>query len=436
MRQNRDYRILFNGIEVPVELISGKYVVPINFDNGATTPPFKKVDTFIYDNILLYSSVGRGGQKSSYCTNAYEISRQHILRFFNLCEEDGYTAIYVKNTTEGINFLANTLCGHKMDKVLITRMEHHANDLPWRMSANILYSDVDSRGKIEIQNIKERLEGAGGTIKYVSVTAASNVTGYINPIHEIAQLAHKYGAKIIVDGAQLVAHKKINMKGTGKNDEIDFLVFSGHKMYAPFGSGVVIGPKEIFDQKNPYLVGGGTVVTVFDDDFYWKPSPQKNEAGTPNFLGAMAIVAATTVLQEIGFDAIWAHERGLKQRLLKGLEHMPQVVLYGDSKEEDRLGVIAFNVKGICYERLAKLLADLRGIATRSGCFCAQPYVARLLGVSSKERYQYMLNKNLTPPGMVRVSFGLYNTEEEVDEFLTVLEHIIKYDQLKDCYIC
>ncbi|WP_069999561.1 aminotransferase class V-fold PLP-dependent enzyme [Cellulosilyticum sp. I15G10I2] len=435
MKKDRDYRILFNGIEVPIQLISGKYVIPINFDNAATTPPLKKVDTFIYDNLLLYSSIGRGGQKSAYCTEAYELSRQEILNFFNLTEQDGYTTIYVKNTTEGLNFLANILCGHKMDKVLATRMEHHANDLPWRMAAHTLYIDVDYEGKLNLQHIKEKLERGQGTIKYVTVTAASNVTGYINPIHDIARLAHQYGAMIIVDAAQLVAHRRIDMKGTGKDDAIDFLVFSGHKMYAPFGSGVVIGLKEIFDKKSPYLVGGGTVTAVFDDDVYWKNTPQKNEAGTPNFLGAMSIVAAMIVLSEIGFDEISSHEERLKQRLLSGLARIPQIICYGDSKDSNRLGVVSFNIRDIHYERMAQLLADIRGVAVRSGCFCAQPYVARLLGISNEERYRYMLNKDLKLPGMLRASLGLYNTEEEVDEFLNTIEHIIKYAKVKDKYI-
>lgn len=423
---SRDYRILFNSIEVPVKLSNGEYVVPINLDNAATTPPLKNVDTFLYDNILMYGSVGRGGQKSSYCTQAYEVSRQEILNFFGLTQEDGYTVIYVKNTTEGLNLLAHTLCEHPMDKILTTRMEHHANDLPWRMVGKTLYVDVNKQGRFDLENIKEWLEKAQKTIKYVSVTAASNVTGYVNPIHEIARLVHQYGAKIIVDGAQLVAHRDINIKGTGKDDAIDFLVFSGHKMYAPFGNGVIIGLKEVLEAKNPYLVGGGTVVTVLDQDIYWKETPWKNEAGTPNFLGAMAIVAAMVALKEVGFDQIRNHEDELKAYLLKALEDMPGIVLYGDSKDKNRLGVVSFNIEGMYHEEVANLLANKRGIALRSGCFCAQPYVARLLGVSDEERYQYMLDPTLRPVGMLRASLGLYNTKEEIDVFLNTLEDVIR----------
>ena len=427
MNGNRRYRELFNGIEVPIQLDNGSSMIPINFDNAATTPPFKKVDSFVYENMLMYGSVGRGGHKSSYCTQAYELSRQEVLSFFNLTDKDGYTVIYVKNTTEGLNLLANVLCEHKMDKVLASRMEHHANDLPWRMAASMLYIEVDKKGKLCFEEIEERLVQAQGTIKYITVAGAGNVTGYVNPIHQTARLAHKYGAKLIVDAAQLVAHRAINIKGTGENDAIDFLVFSGHKMYAPFGSGVVIGLKEVFDCKMPYLMGGGAVTAVLDDDVYFKEAPQKDEAGTPNLLGAMAIVAAMVVLKEVGFEHIAYHEEKLKRRLLKGLSEMPEVVLYGASEDADRLGVVPFNVKGINHGQMGALLQDIRGIAVRSGCFCAQPYATRLLGMSNKERYHYLLNPSLPQPGMVRASIGLYNTEEEVDEFLNTVEYIIRH---------
>ncbi|MDF2612480.1 MAG: Cysteine desulfurase [Clostridia bacterium] len=427
MSKNRSYRSLFNGIDVPMQLGDGTYIIPINFDNAATTPPLKKVDSFVYENILMYGSVGRGGHKSSYCTRAYEVSRQEVLNFFNITNEEEYTVIYVKNTTEGINHLASVLCNNRMDKVLATRMEHHANDLPWRMAASMFYVDIDHEGKFSLQDIEEKLYDAQGTIKYVTVTGASNVTGYVSPIHKIAELAHKYGAMIIVDAAQLIAHRAINIKGTGKNDSIDFLVFSGHKMYAPFGSGVIIGLKEVLNNKIPYLVGGGAVSAVLDDDVYWKETPQKNEAGTPNFLGAMSIVASMVVLKEVGFDAISDHEEKLKCRLLEGLSELPKVVLYGSAQCQDRLGVVPFNVEGIDHIRMSHLLKEIRGIAVRNGCFCAQPYVTRLLGISDKERYHYMLHPNLTPPGMIRASLGLYNTEEEVDDFLNTVEYIVKH---------
>lgn len=426
MANNANYRELFNGIEVEVQLEGGGKKIPINFDNAATTPPLKQVDEFIYQNILMYGSVGRGGQKSSYCTNAYEVSRNEVLNFFNLTPEDGYTTIYVKNTTEGLNLLANILCDRNTHKVLTTRMEHHANDLPWRKVSQMFYCDVDKEGKIKLEDMEERLRRAQGSIKYVTVAGATNVTGYVTPIHDIARLAHKYGAKLIVDGAQLVAHRAIDIKGKSKEEAIDFLVFSGHKMYAPFGSGVIIGRQEILEKREPYLSGGSAVAAVFDDDVYYKGTPYKDEAGTPNFLGAMGIVAAMAVLKQIGFQNIREHEDHLRRQLLNGLSKIPKVILYGDKKDENRVGVIPFNIQGIHHDEIGKWLQDKRAIAVRTGCFCAQPYVMRLLGIGDAERYRYFDNPNLPRPGMIRASFGLYNTEEEIDLFLNSIEDMIR----------
>lgn len=427
MEDKNEYRRLFNGIEVPVKLLTGEYVCPINFDNAATTPPLIKVDEFISENIMMYGSVGRGGHKSSYCTEAYEISKEEVLDFFGLKSDDGYEVIYVKNTTEGLNLLANLLCNHNHSKILTTRMEHHANDLPWRNVAQPFYIEVNkSTGSLELEQLESRLKKAQGTIQYVTITGASNVTGYITPIHEIAKVVHQYGAKLIVDAAQLVAHRAINIKGNAKEEAIDFLVFSGHKMYAPFGSGVVIARKDILEQCPPFLRGGGSVSFVLDHDVYYKHTPYKDEAGTPNFLGVMSIVAAITVLKKIGFDAIQKHEDSLRRRLLSGLKQMSRVILYGDDLEEERVGVVPFNIQGVNQDRVGKWLQDERGIAVRTGCFCAQPYVMRLLGIEDEKRYDYLMNPKLQTPGMIRASFGLYNTEEEVDEFLNVIEKFVK----------
>lgn len=423
---SQSYSILFNGIDTEIELPNGQKVVPINFDNAATTPPLKKVDEFICENIMMYGSIGRGGQKSAYCTKAYEVSRETILDFFGLDETDGYEVIYVKNTTEGINLLANILCDRNSHKILTSRMEHHANDLPWREMGKTYYCEVDTEGMLMVDDLEEKLKRAQGTIKYVSITGTSNVTGYVNPIHKLAKIAHKYGARLIVDGAQLVAHREIDMRGKGKEEEIDALVFSGHKMYAPFGSGVVIVKRNMIEGKRPFLLGGGAVELVFDDDVYYKKSPYKDEAGTPNFLGAMSIVAAMSVLKSIGYSKIVEHEERLKNRLIAGLESLSQVELYGNCKASDRVGVIPFNVKGIAHTDMGTLLQDTRGIAVRTGCFCAHPYVTRLLRMNDEQRYKLLESPNVKPFGMVRASFGLYNTEKEVDEFLNYMEQIIK----------
>jgi selenocysteine lyase/cysteine desulfurase len=420
----KSYRDLFEGIDKPIKISKGKRVIPINFDNGATTPPFKYVDKCVKDAIANYGSIGRGaGQKSQFCTELYENSRQEVLDFFNLKYSKDYTVIYVKNTTEGLNLLADALIQNN-EEVLSTRMEHHANDLPWRAVTKVSYVGIDDFGRLNIDEIEEILKN-NEKIKYVTVTGASNVTGFINPIHEIAKIAHKYGAKIIVDGAQLVAHKKINMLGLSYDESIDYLVFSGHKIYAPFGSGAIVGLKNNLENCDPLIKGGGAVDFVLDKEVYWLDPPSKFEAGTPNLLGVVALKSALKVLNDIGFNNIQQHESMLREYILKSMFNIPNITIYGDITNKNTLGVIPFNANKIHHEEIAQKLADLKGIAVRNGCFCAQPYVKRLLGLSDDKIYQYIKNPNLLAPGMIRISFGLYNTKSEIDVFLNALEYIV-----------
>lgn len=421
-----NYRYLFDGIDTPVRLADKGMTVPINFDNGATTPPLKWVNETIRKNALSYGPIARGaGQKGDYCTNQYESSRGKVLDFVGLSGRDDYSVIYVKNTTEGLNLLANVLYPFKQVAVLTTRMEHHANDLPWRHTANVEHVEVDQLGRLNLNELETRL-AYNPRIKFVTVTGASNVTGYINPIHKIARIVHKYGAKLIVDAAQLVAHKRINMAGTCKDEQIDFLVFSGHKMYAPYGSGVVVGLTHYLNNAEPFIRGGGAVDVVLDDDVIWGESPYLHEAGTQNYLGVMSLVAAMQVLNRVGFEAIESHEIKLRNYLLKELSSIPRVKLYGDVNYlQDRLCVICFNVEGIHFEQVAAKLASRFGIATRYGKFCAHPYVNRLLEMDGERVCLSEHAHNGEDIGMVRISLGLYNTLGEAKDFIDALKYLI-----------
>lgn len=424
----KNYRDLFYGIDEPFQCDDGTTITPINFDNGATTPPMKCALKALRDNAILYGPIARGaGQKGDLCTRKYEQAREDILDFFNLKDNEKYTVIYTKTTTESLNILSNILIKNKTDKVLTTRMEHHANDLPWRDSATVEYIDIDNLGRIDIADIKNALIANKGLIKYVSVTGASNVTGYMNDIHEIAKICHKYGAKIIVDGAQLVAHREVDMKGNSKEEQIDFLVFSSHKAYSPFGCGAIVGLSEELSNTEPFLRGGGCVDAVFDDNVIWSTPPSLLEAGSPNFLGIMAMVAALKRLKKVGFDNITAHEMEIKNYLINEMKNMPNVILYGDVENtDDRLGVITFNLKNMPYYDVSEKLANIGGIATRYAKFCAHPYVNRLLGVNDETAYFAHIESEEkdeeNPYGMVRISLGLYNTMEEAEKFIEVLK--------------
>lgn len=422
-KNNLDFRNMFIGIDEKFKLENGKEVVPIGFDNGATTPSLKCVFDDVYNNLLIYGSIGRGqGPKGELSTNKYEESREKILKFFNLQDVDTHTVVYTKTTTESLNILANILIKNKNDKVLTTRMEHHANDLPWRKTATVEYVDVDELGRINIEDIEYKLKKENGNIKIVSITGASNVTGYMNPIHEIAKLAHKYGAKIVVDAAQLVAHKEINMKGKNQSEQIDFLVFSSHKAYAPFGSGAIVGLLKDLDVEQPFETGGGCVDYVFDDKIIWSEPPSLHEAGSPNFIGIMAMVRALEELKQIGFENIYNHEKQITDYLIKEMKKIDNVIIYGDvDNTEDRLGVISFNIENKdCYD-VADEFSKEDPIALRAGKFCAHGYVARLLKVSNNyNKYEKKLDD--ADFGMVRLSLGLYNTMEEAKIFIEKLK--------------
>lgn len=419
-----NYRHLFDGIETSVKIKNGSVVVPVNFDNGATTPPFKYVNRQLKESISLYGPIGRGtGQKGDFCTEKYEESRKKILEFFNLSCSNDYTVVYVKNTTEGLNLLSNILITDKAEKVLSTRMEHHANDLPWRYTSDVDYIDVDSKGRLDLNQLEEKL--SKDKFSYVSITGASNVTGYINPINSIAKIVHHYGSKLIVDGAQLVAHRQIDMLGNQPDESIDFLVFSAHKMYAPYGTGVIVGLRNDLNTI-PFLKGGGAVKTVSDFDVLWKPAPERHEAGTQNFLGVVALTASIDMLKRIGYDHIVSHENYLRNYLINELKKIPNVILYGDCDNiDDRLGVISFNIEDKDYDYVSHKLADDFGIATRYGKFCAHPYVNRLLNINDSTIISKAISGEKSS-GMIRLSLGLYNTLREAKYVIKAISDIAK----------
>ncbi|NLT95225.1 MAG: aminotransferase class V-fold PLP-dependent enzyme [Clostridia bacterium] len=421
-----NYRYLVAGVETKVPIADNRLVTAVNFDNAASTPPFVSVLKEIANFAPWYSSIHRGkGYKSQICSDFYDCSRQIIADFVKADLTDK-TVIYVKNTTEAINKLSFRLMDEIQDGIILsTFMEHHSNDLPWRIKYKTDYVKVDETGRLLLDDLEYKLKKYKGKVKLVTVTGASNVTGHVNPIYKIAGLAHEHGAKILVDGAQLIPHAPIQMDG--KKEHIDFLAFSAHKMYAPFGIGVLIGPKCLFSNGIPECVGGGTIKMVSHTDVLWADPPEKEEAGTPNVMGVLALVEAIKNLKAIGMENVDRYEKGLTDYALRKLRKLPDLEIYGNSRDtKDRVGIIAFNVKGIHHSTLALILSQEAGIAVRNGCFCAQPYVQRLLNLSPEEIKKHMENPTLPHPGMVRISFGLYNTYSEIDRLIDLLQDVVK----------
>ncbi|HEY8362480.1 MAG TPA: aminotransferase class V-fold PLP-dependent enzyme [Tissierellaceae bacterium] len=419
------YRNLVEGVDTLIPLSNGKYVNYINFDNAATTPPFKSVIEEIVNFANIYSSVHRGtGYKSIISTKVYEEAREIVLDFVGGTK--GYhTVIFLKNTTECINKLSYRLRDTLKDKVVLTTyMEHHSNFLPWiyRYETDII--EVDSYGRLSLDDLEYKLKKHNGRVGLVAVTGASNVTGYKNPIYEIASMSHKYGAKILVDGAQLIPHSKFNMMPVDSPYHIDFLAFSAHKMYAPFGIGVLVAPKEIFFSGFSEQIGGGTVKFVSTNNVIWLEPPQKEEAGTPNLMGVVALSASIKTLSNINMESIEKYERNLTQYAIDLMKNIPNLILYDDMNVNEKVSIISFNMSDIDHNQLAYILAGEGGIAVRNGCFCAQPYVQKLLKISENEMERYANDLNLPRPGLVRVSFGLYNDINEIYLFAHLLREI------------
>lgn len=428
----RNYLI---GLDKKVKLLDGTEKQYIYFDNAASTPTFTFIRDAVNEILEWYSGVHRGaGIKSLVATKAYDDSREIVAKFVNANLENN-TVIYTKNTTEAINKVANRLNLHKDDVVICSLMDHHSNDLPWRKHSTLIHSNVQEDGTLDLNDLEAKIKKYQNKLKLVALTGAANVTGLVNPVHQIAELVHKYNSKILVDAAQLIPHRKIDIKSDDDPQHIDFLVFSAHKMYAPFGTGVLIGPKSIFESGDPDQVGGGTVDLVSETEVKWTHLPDREEAGTPNLIGAVALACAIQMLEKIGMENVAQHEIELTEYAYKKINKLNEIELLGPdhfSNFENKLGVITFNVKGMYHSLVAAILCYEGGIGVRNGCFCAHPYVKKLLKVTEEEaelmKKQILSGDRSNLPGAVRASFGIYNTKEEIDDFVDVLRKIINKD--------
>lgn len=429
---HHDYRSLFVGLDALIPLLDGSQRCYTNLDNAASTPALKAVQHAVDDFLVYYSSVHRGtGFKSQLSTHAYEQSRAIVMDFVGADLHD-YTCIFGKNTTEAVNKLAHRLpLDGKRSIVLTTGMEHHSNDLPWRAAAKVIHARLTPDGCLDEADFDDQLAKYADQIALVTVTGASNVTGYLNPIHQLAEKAHSVGALFMVDCAQLAPHRKIDMLPLSDPAHLDFISISAHKLYAPFGTGALIGRKDVFEQGDPDMTGGGTVEIVTLDSVVWSPPPEREEAGSPNVVGAVALAAAIRQLEKVGMDNVARHEADLTTYALEKLAAMPGMHVFGDpdpATSADRLGVIPLQLVNVPHFLAAAVLGYEFGIGVRSGCFCAHPYILHLLGLSPDEaaevRRRMIDGDKSEMPGLIRASFGLYNTRDEVDVLLDALKHI------------
>jgi cysteine desulfurase/selenocysteine lyase len=379
-------------------LINNKPI--IYFDNAATTQKPRQVIQTIsnyYENYCanIHRGIHTLSQESS---QLYEESRRKVARFINADERE---IIFVRNTTEAINLVSHCLKGE--GKILTTVMEHHSNLLPWSRKKDVEYVDIDSQGRINIDDLRNRLDRS---TLLVTVGHISNVLGLINPVQIVIEEAKRKGVLCLVDGAQSVPHMGIDVKELG----CDFLVFSGHKMLGPSGIGVLFIKEDLYERMEPYLVGGSTIREVHLDGYVPEDPPLCYEAGTPNIEGAIGLGNAIDYLENIQMENVYTHDKALTELAIERMKNMNNLEIYGSLDQKERLSVITFNVNGMGCHAVAKVLNLRENIMIRSGFHCAQPLHDRLgIGPSA------------------RISFYIYNNEEEVEIMAELLSKLARF---------
>ncbi len=431
----------FLGLNTHYRVATGELTRRIYLDSTATTLMMGAAHAVLesfYSHYANTHSLLHFGAKIS--TREFQWAHERILSFLH-ADPDEFACFAVgSGTTAGINRMARIYRQLRPDRdvALVSIMEHHSNDLPHRKHmAQVYHVPVAMENNqlmcVSLPALKQALEKYGDRVNYVALTGVSNVTGIINPIKEAARLAHEYGAYLLVDGAQTVAHLPVYLSNPkDRTSEPDALVFSGHKTYVPGSPGIVVARKRHLAAIEPVEVGGGMVDRVFMEDYWVKQDfPDREEAGTPNIPGLIALAAALEVMDRIGMEVLQEEEDQVLRYALERLKEVPDLVIYGSTDLDacPRAGSIAFNLRGLDHGFVAAVLNDYFNISVRNQCFCAHPYVKTMIqdelmaeaGVTTFDELKYALTLK---KGMVRASFAMYSTREDADELVRALTDI------------
>jgi selenocysteine lyase/cysteine desulfurase len=441
----------FIGLDTLYTQADGKKTKRIYLDSTASTlmmkAAYNAIESF-YDHYSNTHSHLHFSAKTA--TQNYNWAHDRILSFVK-ADPNKYACFFTgSGTTAGINRMARVFRDYQRDRdvVIVSLMEHHSNDLPHRKHAGkVVHIPLDNHsgqpGCINMEVLTEELKKNKDRINYIAMTGVSNVTGIINPIYDITELAHKYGALILVDGAQMAAHLPIKMSGhTNPLRNIDALVFSGHKTYVPGSPGVVICRKDILSSMEPEEVGGGMVDQVHVSRYTISDKfPDREEAGTPNIPGAIGLAAAIDVLDKIGMEFIYKDETELIADALNQIKQVENVIIYGETNGSlcPRAASISFNILGMDHGLVAAILNDYHNIAVRNECFCAHPYVKEmvieeLMGSKVSDDFNFDAEFKVKA-GMVRASFGIYSTKDDVAALVLALKDVIaKRDEYSNLY--
>ncbi|MEU6284741.1 aminotransferase class V-fold PLP-dependent enzyme [Streptomyces sp. NPDC047028] len=415
------------GRDVTVPLVTGGEVTYAALDYAASAPALQRVWDDVAAYAPYYGSVHRGaGYLSQLSTDLFENARTTVAEFLDCRDDD--QVVFTRSTTDSLNLLARALPADC--QVFVFETEHHASLLPWQ-DARVSYLDAPRTPQQAVHTLERALadrDPHGPAL--VCVTGASNVTGELWPVRELAAAAHAHGARIVLDAAQLAPHHPVSLRDL----DVDWVAFSGHKLYAPFGSGVLAGRADWLRAAEPYLAGGGASrkVSRRQDggvDVEWHESAARHEAGSPNVIGAYAVASACKALTEAGWDTLVAREQHLVEKVRTGLAGVPEVKvlsLFGD--DAPRVGVISFVVEGWNSSHFAAALSAEYGIGVRDGLFCAHPLLRTLLGTSPQTQGECGAPE--AAPGekslnAIRVSFGAGTPDEHTDRFVTAVRELV-----------
>ncbi|MDO8211262.1 aminotransferase class V-fold PLP-dependent enzyme [Conexibacter sp. CPCC 206217] len=392
------------GQDLRVPLVGGGEARYANLDYGATSPALATVAERVTRVLPYYGSVHRGsGLPARVSTALYEQSRASVARFVGARPDD--LVVFTRNTTDALNLLASAIPADAGDVVFLDS-EHHANLLPWRRRGHRAVAVAPTLDET-LRRLRAAL--AAGPAALLAITGASNVTGELVPLERIVALAHAAGARVVVDAAQLAPHRRVDVAALGA----DYLALSGHKLYAPYGAGALVGRADWLDVAEPYLAGGGAVREVTWEGTDWHDGPARHEAGTPNLLGAVALAQACETLDTLAPGALEAHESSLRELLLARLERLDAVRvarIWSDS--EGAIGTVAFVVDGYAPGHVGAYLSAEHGVGIRDGRFCAH----QLLGV---------LGLDPAHPGALRASFGVGTSSDDVERLARAIERLV-----------
>lgn len=382
----------------------------IYLDNAATTQKPKQVlaaieHYYLHDNANVHRGVHTLSERA---TQQYEASRETVRAFIKA--RSTKEILFTRGTTTSLNWVARgfgDVVVEAGDEIYITPLEHHSNVVPWqqlakRKQAKLIYLPITEEGSVDVAAAASVISAKG---KILAVTQASNVMGTVNPIKELAEIIHAVGGYIVIDGAQSTPHMAVDMQDL----DADFFAFSGHKMSGPTGIGVLYGKEALLEIMDPIEFGGEMIDFVYDQDSTWTQLPWKFEAGTPNIAGAIGLKAAIDYLNEIGMDAITAHEHKINAYLIPKLQEIEGLTIFGPTDPSKRTGIVTFNIDGV-HPHDVSTGFDMEGIAIRAGHHCAQP-----------------LMRHLNVPATARASFYYYNTLEETEQFVASLVKVKEF---------